>query len=334
MCAKYAQCYPYFFPSSGVPSWAFGSNDACNYADKETTYQGTCCVTSHAQSLRQIQSLPWASPWGVPQVQWGKGQQWGQSGQQQWRAPLQRQWAAPAGVYPGGFPGALQQGGFPGAPQQGGFPGGLFPGGGMPGGGLYPGAIGGGIYPQMPQIPQIPQQPQYPQQPQLPPQQPSPQLPQVPGIQQPQPIPVQPQPIPVQPQPVPVQPQPVPVQPQPAPVPVQPQPAPVPVQPQPEPEPEPPAGADLVGVETGSEGDGGVGSQCGVGGKAILYNKEGEDDEAARRADPKFRVKGGWPAEQHEWPWIAQILNKGRQFCGGSLIGPNHILTAAHCIDQ
>ena len=37
----------------------------------------------------------------------------------------------------------------------------------------------------------------------------------------------------------------------------------------------------MVGVETGSEGDGGVGSQCGVGGKAILYNKEGEDDEGA-----------------------------------------------------
>lgn len=53
-----------------------------------------------------------------------------------------------------------------------------------------------------------------------------------------------------------------------------------------------------------------------------------------QRTKPEFRIKGGWPADKHEWPWIASIWNNGRQFCGGSLIGPNHILTAAHCIDH
>lgn len=45
-----------------------------------------------------------------------------------------------------------------------------------------------------------------------------------------------------------------------------------------------------------------------------------------------FRVVNGWPADQGEWPWIAALLNNGRQFCGGSLITDRHILTAAHCV--
>jgi len=43
-------------------------------------------------------------------------------------------------------------------------------------------------------------------------------------------------------------------------------------------------------------------------------------------------VVNGWPADKHEWPWIAALLNNGRQFCGGSLIDDRHILTAAHCV--
>ena len=44
------------------------------------------------------------------------------------------------------------------------------------------------------------------------------------------------------------------------------------------------------------------------------------------------RIVNGADADQYEWPWIAALLNNGRQFCGGSLIDSKHILTAAHCV--
>lgn len=116
-------------------------------------------------------------------------------------------------------------------------------------------------------------------------------------------IPNRPQ-VPQVPQPVPVPQHPVPV---PVPQPV-PQPVPVPVQPQPQAQP--------------------VGSQCGVGGNVL-------------RTKPDViitRIHGGWPADRHEWPWIARIIGPAPKFgnfhCGGSLVGPKHILTAAHCVDQ
>ena len=46
------------------------------------------------------------------------------------------------------------------------------------------------------------------------------------------------------------------------------------------------------------------------------------------------RVRGGLPARPGEFPWTVALFNKGRQFCGGSIISPMHILTAAHCVDQ
>ncbi|KAL0278938.1 UNVERIFIED_CONTAM: hypothetical protein PYX00_000614 [Menopon gallinae] len=44
------------------------------------------------------------------------------------------------------------------------------------------------------------------------------------------------------------------------------------------------------------------------------------------------RIVGGQSADLGEWPWIAALFNSGRQFCGGSLIDHEHILTAAHCV--
>merc|ERR1711892_815626 len=37
-------------------------------------------------------------------------------------------------------------------------------------------------------------------------------------------------------------------------------------------------------------------------------------------------------AIKHEFPFMAALMNRKRQFCGGSLIDDNHILTAAHCV--
>jgi hypothetical protein len=52
------------------------------------------------------------------------------------------------------------------------------------------------------------------------------------------------------------------------------------------------------------------------------------------------RIVGGSVADPNEWPFIAVIADAGltdlfeAQFCGGSLIHPRFILTAAHCVED
>lgn len=47
---------------------------------------------------------------------------------------------------------------------------------------------------------------------------------------------------------------------------------------------------------------------------------------------PTSYIVNGQEAIAHEFPWMAALMNLQRQFCGGSLIDENHILTAAHCV--
>lgn len=47
---------------------------------------------------------------------------------------------------------------------------------------------------------------------------------------------------------------------------------------------------------------------------------------------PFSRVINGQDASPHSWPWQVSLRVRGRHICGGSLIRPDWIVTAAHCV--
>lgn len=60
----------------------------------------------------------------------------------------------------------------------------------------------------------------------------------------------------------------------------------------------------------------------------------GQPAQAAAASAPD--IVGGGLAEPGEWPWQVALLYKANniQFCGGSLIAPDLVLTAAHCLQR
>ncbi|XP_077565117.1 trypsin-1-like [Haemaphysalis longicornis] len=48
--------------------------------------------------------------------------------------------------------------------------------------------------------------------------------------------------------------------------------------------------------------------------------------------EPLGRIVGGWRAREGELPWTVSLQKNGYHFCGGAIIKPTIVLTAAHCV--
>jgi hypothetical protein len=89
-------------------------------------------------------------------------------------------------------------------------------------------------------------------------------------------------------------------------------------------------GVHLGEVSTHAKGNGAPNSVSGPG----------SIPEAKRDSGPSSKIVGGTPTTISEWPWQTAILfNESiepgdgfdRQFCGGSLVAPTIVVSAAHC---
>ena len=80
-----------------------------------------------------------------------------------------------------------------------------------------------------------------------------------------------------------------------------------------------------------------VGSDSAIAAQPLLKRFDASPQGHLRmdRSDPVDRIVGGNPTDNSKYPWQAQIFietGEGTSFCGGTLIHPFIVITAAHCL--
>ena len=53
-----------------------------------------------------------------------------------------------------------------------------------------------------------------------------------------------------------------------------------------------------------------------------------------RASRPSSRIVGGSATGANQFPWVVMLVKNGRFICGGGLIDPLHVVTAAHCVKR